>query len=402
MEPDRPAAARRLHGSALILGTLCTIIAISAVVLSAQGLVTYGEIEKPPPDQPTITTSVGQGRISEQVTGDVTVEPEFERQLLHRQASDREPIVTRAGLRTGDSARSGEVIATIAERPVIVFQGNMPSYRSMGPESSGPDVTQLQEALTNLGYSIWDTRGYYGPSTATAVYNLYISRGYEPLKRDGTEVNPAQPHLTAVPFGEIRFLPSLPVTALDTCGDPAEIVSDTICTLTGGNPQITVSIPEIHASEVRTGQPVQIELRDGSEIKGTLGAQNQSPDLSKNPAPSKPSATSKVSESDVNIESFGIKMTSATKVKNQDAGTATITVAQSEPKALTVEGIAIRTGPNGKTWLLTPTAGRIDVKVGLCASGYCAVQGQGQGQGLRPGVEVALPSPTEIKNNASS
>ncbi|MEN8234504.1 MAG: peptidoglycan-binding protein [Actinomycetota bacterium] len=54
----------------------------------------------------------------------------------------------------GSSVVEGEVLYTVDERPVIVFYGSVPAYRTLNTRTSdGTDVLQLEEALSRLGHN---------------------------------------------------------------------------------------------------------------------------------------------------------------------------------------------------------------------------------------------------------
>ena len=78
----------------------------------------------------------------------------------------------------GAEVTEGMVLAEVSGRPVIVLGGALPSYRTLVPGSTGPDVKQLQEALARLGYSPGDADGVYDGEVATAVAALYAAVGY--------------------------------------------------------------------------------------------------------------------------------------------------------------------------------------------------------------------------------
>ena len=78
--------------------------------------------------------------------------------------------------------RAGELLATVAQRPVFVFTGVIPAFRTMSPGMSGPDVQELQDGLAVAGFGIGgDAAGVYGPGTAAAVAALYKVAGVTPV-----------------------------------------------------------------------------------------------------------------------------------------------------------------------------------------------------------------------------
>lgn len=78
----------------------------------------------------------------------------------------------------GSEVVEGMVLAEISGRPVLVLGGGLPSYRTLVPGSTGPDVRQLQEALARLGYAPGEVDGVYDGEVAAAVAALYTAAGY--------------------------------------------------------------------------------------------------------------------------------------------------------------------------------------------------------------------------------
>jgi len=79
------------------------------------------------------------------------------------------------------------------------------------PGETGPDVAELQDALSSLGYyDEGDTHGYYGPATEYAVRAYYEHLGYTPPSSGG------------VPAADVVFLPSLPATVVAVNGAAGE------------------------------------------------------------------------------------------------------------------------------------------------------------------------------------
>ena len=107
----------------------------------------------------------------------------------------------------GDSVSSGELLAEIDGQPLFALAGRVPAWRDLTPGETGPDVTQLQQALARLGYyDDADTPGYFGPATEYAVSLYYEHLGYTPPVTGG------------VPLSDVIFLPSLPATVVAVNG----------------------------------------------------------------------------------------------------------------------------------------------------------------------------------------
>lgn len=93
------------------------------------------------------------------------------------------PVVTSVAVAAGQQVTAGRLLATVADRPVFVFAGTIPAFRTMSPGTSGPDVAELQQGLAAAGYGTGrDAAGAYGPGTAAAVEALYKASGVIPTK----------------------------------------------------------------------------------------------------------------------------------------------------------------------------------------------------------------------------
>ena len=70
---------------------------------------------------------------------------------------------------------------SVSGRPVFVLRGAQASHRDMRPGSRGPDVRQLEVALSRLGFSPGPVDGRYDGETGAAVARWYESEGWEPF-----------------------------------------------------------------------------------------------------------------------------------------------------------------------------------------------------------------------------
>ncbi len=105
-------------------------------------------------------------------------------------------VVTSVDVEPGSLMAAGDVLYSVDLRPVVVAEGDVPMFRSLGLRDEGPDVTQLQKLLSALGFYDGEADGSFGVSTRTAVKAWQESLGVD----DDGEVAP----------GDVVFVPLLP------------------------------------------------------------------------------------------------------------------------------------------------------------------------------------------------
>jgi peptidoglycan hydrolase-like protein with peptidoglycan-binding domain len=90
-------------------------------------------------------------------------------------------VVTGQVPQPGATINPGDVVLEVSGRPVFVLPGSFKAYRSIGPGSSGPDVTQLRTALKQLGFNAGSLESNtYDAALAGAVQAFYKQAGYPP------------------------------------------------------------------------------------------------------------------------------------------------------------------------------------------------------------------------------
>ncbi|QYM75726.1 peptidoglycan-binding protein [Leucobacter luti] len=172
-------------------------VAAATLIRSPQQLLA----ETAPPEKTQLTSEVTVGSITQSVlfpgtiiTGnsiEVTGDAGFE--------GLGAGIITREPIAVGASVGPGSVLFEDSDRPVILLPGEVPMFRDLTSGDSGADVARLQTALEQMGYSIFDEAGSFGPSTELAIQELYLALGY------------AAP-MTTLPSAELARTPAPPVT----------------------------------------------------------------------------------------------------------------------------------------------------------------------------------------------
>lgn len=96
-------------------------------------------------------------------------------------------IVTGVFVERGDQVAAGARIVEVAGRPVFVFAGPTPAFRSLLPGMTGADVDALQAGLMAVGCAAGDS-GIYDDATKSCVGQLYTATGYTVVRSSPTEV----------------------------------------------------------------------------------------------------------------------------------------------------------------------------------------------------------------------
>ena len=96
-------------------------------------------------------------------------------------------VVTGQVPEVGSTFDAASVALEVTGRPVIVLPGDLPVYRTLRVGVSGPDVTQLKQALNAIGINPGALDSpVYDAATSTAVAALYAKVGY-PVPSSGEE-----------------------------------------------------------------------------------------------------------------------------------------------------------------------------------------------------------------------
>lgn len=208
-------------------------------------------------------------------------------------------VITKVPVKTGQSVRSGQVVAEVSGRPVIVLSGRFPAYRDIGDGDEGPDVRQMQQALrARYGTPV---TGRADSRTLADLRRLYRAIGYSAPSGDraaaGEEPSPGPSSPPAggtevlrVPSGEFFFVPDLPAVVGSTPGRVGGDGGGPLVTLTGGEWQLLVRLDpttERMVESMPKGGQFHLDDAEGPVVRlleiRTVGTDGQ-PDGSGNPA----------------------------------------------------------------------------------------------------------------------
>jgi hypothetical protein len=169
--------------------------------------------------------------------------------------------ISKLEVAAGDTITNGKELAEIDGEPMFALTGPVPAWRDLTPGETGPDVTELQKALTSLGfYDGGDTPGYFGADTEDAVALYYEHLGYTPPSTGG------------VPMADVVFLPSLPATVVAVNGATGQQPGQPFLELAPrGSLALTGELPPAYDGQVKSGLKVTIyDEVTGIHASGTV------------------------------------------------------------------------------------------------------------------------------------
>jgi peptidoglycan hydrolase-like protein with peptidoglycan-binding domain len=168
--------------------TLAIVVAV-AVIATVGGFLAARQVQSPAeeaamakaPVAGPITAAVESKTLHSQVVtrGDVVYDGALGVRV-ETAALSTPPIVTGHLPAVGATISEGDVMLEVTGRPVLVVGGDLPTYRTLVPGTTGPDVAQLEQALSRLGLDPGTIDETYDNHTAAAVRALFQRAGYEP------------------------------------------------------------------------------------------------------------------------------------------------------------------------------------------------------------------------------
>ena len=272
--PDQSSRGRAMRGSRLTRRRRVLLgVGVAAALLAAGGLIGASFVKSPqqlaadtaaPP--PTVTTAMVVSQIltsSVQMRGQVYPATQYDVYASAPSSSGSggssaggsagggsgsAVYISRLDVAAGDTITNGEQLAEIDGQPMFALVGTVPAWRDLTPGETGPDVAELQDALSSLGYyDDGDTPGYYGSATGYAVSLYYEHLGYNPPSSGG------------VPAADVVFLPSLPATVIAVNGATGEQPGQPFLELAArGSLALTGELPPAYAGQVKAGLAVTI------------------------------------------------------------------------------------------------------------------------------------------------
>jgi len=255
--PSDPSArsGRRRRRRLLGAGTLLVTFAVVAVLVATRG---------DDADDGSSTSEAGSASTGEVSRRTLTQTDEIAGTLdfgdPHSLTAGRESTLTSAAA-AGSTVDRGEDLFSIDRQPTVLLFGDLPLYRDLEAGiDDGPDVAQLEENLSALGFTddgqlVVDE--HFDAATTDAVEAWQDARGAEVT---GT-----------VTRGDAVFLPGAVRIAEPRLDVGATVQSGSaVVDYTSSTQVVRVQLEIGQADLAQVGDEVTVGLPDGSEIAGTV------------------------------------------------------------------------------------------------------------------------------------
>jgi Putative peptidoglycan binding domain len=146
----------------------------------------------PPPSE--ITAPVERRVLSSEVPGRGTVrygspQPVVLATSSVKQGGGADSDIVTDPPRRGTTVGEGSVVMSVSGRPVFVLSGAQASHRDLAPGTEGPDVEQLEAALSRMGFAPGPVDGSYDGRTAAAVASWYEDNGWAPFGPTDSQID---------------------------------------------------------------------------------------------------------------------------------------------------------------------------------------------------------------------
>jgi multidrug efflux pump subunit AcrA (membrane-fusion protein) len=243
-----------------VLSGAVVLVAVTAI----GGVVAVSSAKQASPagrEPPVNTATVERGKLSDMVSQYGI--------LTYRARSDGSPyaVINRArGIYTklpdaGDEVDCGDVLYRVDDEPVLLLCGSTPAYRSLSEGDHGPDVTELNANLVDLGYAtraqLDPSSGHFSSETASALEKLQSKLGED--------------QTGSLKLGQAVFLPESVRIATVTgelggsAGPGAQVAHATSDTL-----EVQLALDPSQQGDVKPGDRAQITLPDNTSVAGKV------------------------------------------------------------------------------------------------------------------------------------
>lgn len=170
--------------NAIIIGLAAAVLLAIVAWVVGRGIRSPAQVaaDTAPPGASLITVPVERQMLSTEVIVRGTVRYGSPRAVVLASSTlkPNSSIVSRPP-RLGGNLREGSLAMAVSGRPVFVLRGTQPMSRDLGPGSVGPDVRQLEQALSRLGFRPGAVDDRFDTRTEKAVVAWYAKAGWTPF-----------------------------------------------------------------------------------------------------------------------------------------------------------------------------------------------------------------------------
>jgi hypothetical protein len=180
---EGPKASSIPHKKALVLGLAATVALAAVAWAVGSSIRSPAQVaaDTAAPPSSLITVPVERRTLSTEVIVRGTVRFGAPQAVeLPTSNLKQGSAVLSAPPKSGTELKEGSTAMTVSGRPVFVLRGAAPMHRDLGPGTAGPDVQQLEDALTRMGFSVGAADGRYDRETAAGVTAWYEKEGWTP------------------------------------------------------------------------------------------------------------------------------------------------------------------------------------------------------------------------------
>jgi HlyD family secretion protein/Putative peptidoglycan binding domain len=317
---------------------------------------------------------------------DLVLSDEYEGELGF---GETDPVTAgRSGVVTGVApvgtiVGQGQVLFHLDLQPTVLLHGEIPAFRDLSVDADpGADVTQLEQALVDLGFGDGVTvDDEFTDATADAV-----SDWEEALGRPDPD--------GVVTLGEVVFAPADLRVAEVAAERGTQVQSGAeVVQVTATTKVVTLQLTVDQVANVEAGTPVTIALPDGGEVTGKIA------DVATEPTTDGGTGgdSGDGGGGDGGEETFAVTVTldDPTPADGFDSGTVDVTVERSRTDDATavpvIALLALREGGYGVQVADEAELGGyrlVPVEVGTIADDWAQISGDG----IEAGVDVVVPA----------
>ncbi|MEA2250476.1 MAG: hypothetical protein QOG70_718 [Solirubrobacteraceae bacterium] len=189
-----------------------------------------------------------------------------------KQGSD---IVTRAPRRRAQLT-AGDLAMAVDDRPVFVLPGAVPMSRDLHRGLQGPDVMQLERALSQLGFDPGPVDGRYDARTESAVTGFYLRHGWEPFGPTDVQLEQLRTAEGAAAQARDAHLQALSAIAQARTATPAEVEQARSDVVTAKDAVDTAVLGVVSAqTKLQTAQKLASNAQAGVTVADANSARDQ-------------------------------------------------------------------------------------------------------------------------------